>query len=204
MEWQDYRISKRLSLNSSIVETVYSILAEIDAIKNSWQITRRLIPQTIKRLTRSVIITSTGSSNRIEGNNLTDMQVENLYKNLHIKKLKTRDEQEIAGYLQCLELIFTHYQDITINESFVLKLHHDMLAHSEKDTYSGPFCLDKILGQERYNSPKISLLNSSYIFIFTLIIYQLRSFIFQSLMHSVAIIKIYIFLNSYFCFFYRR
>jgi len=134
MNWQDFRIQKRLNLSPAIVEQVYAMLAEIDGVKNSWKLTERLLPQTIERLTHSVIVTSTGSSNRIEGNRLTDDQVESLYKNLRIKKFKTRDEQEIAGYLECLELIFQHYKDIPINKSFILKLHDDMLVYSEKDS----------------------------------------------------------------------
>lgn len=133
MSWQDFRVHKRLDLESSIVEKVYATLAEIDGVKNSWHITKKLLPQTIERLTRSVIVTSTGASNRIEGNRLNDTEVENLYKNLRIKKFKTRDEQEIAGYLKCLELILNHYGDIPISESSILKLHHDMLQYSDKD-----------------------------------------------------------------------
>ena len=133
MSWQDFRVHKRLNLTSDIIEEVYAKIAEIDGIKNSWQITSRLLPTTLERLTRSVIITSTGSSNRIEGNRLTDSQVENLYKNLRVKKFRNRDEQEIAGYLQCLELVFNNYSILAINESTILKLHQDMLAFSEKD-----------------------------------------------------------------------
>lgn len=132
--WHDYRVHQRLSLNPSIVEEVYAMLSEIDAVKNSWRITGQLLPQSLERLTRSVIVTSTGASNRIEGNNLSDIEVENLYKNLRIKKFKTRDEQEVAGYLKTLELIFNSYQDITITESFILQLHREMLVDSEKDT----------------------------------------------------------------------
>lgn len=133
MIWQDFRVHKRLNLNPSIVEDIYSTLAKIDGVKNSWKITRRLLPQAIEKLTKSVIITSTGSSNRIEGNRLTDIEVENLYKNLHINKLKTRDEQEIAGYLQCLETVFNSYDDISVSESTILKLHYDMLKFSCQD-----------------------------------------------------------------------
>lgn len=132
-DWQDFRIQTRLNLRPEVVETVYAILAEIDGVRNSWKITGKLLPQIIERLTQSVLITSTGSSNRIEGNHLTDQEVESLYRNLRIKKFKTRDEQEVAGYLQCLELIFNHYLDITLNESSILKLHHDMLIYSDKD-----------------------------------------------------------------------
>ncbi|MBS0622091.1 MAG: hypothetical protein JSR80_03940 [Verrucomicrobia bacterium] len=71
MSWQDFRVHQRLQLNPRVVEEVYSIISEIDGVKNSWKITRDLLPQNIERLTRSVIVTSKGSSNRIEGNRLT-------------------------------------------------------------------------------------------------------------------------------------
>lgn len=133
MPWEDFRLHQRLSLKPEIMERVYSLLAEIDGIKQACRLTSKLLPQTIERLSHSIIVTSTGASNRIEGNRLTDKEVEKLYQNLHIKKFKTRDEQEIVGYLHCLELVFNHYVDILIRESSILKLHHDMLMYSEKD-----------------------------------------------------------------------
>jgi Fic family protein len=133
MQWQDFRLHKRLNLNPTVIELIYQTISEIDGIKNSWQITKQLLPQTIERLTRSVIVTSTGSSNRIEGNRLSDIEVEHLYKDLRVKKFKTRDEQEIAGYLKCLESVFNNYNNIPISESSILALHHDMLIFSERD-----------------------------------------------------------------------
>lgn len=153
MNWADFRIQKRLALNPSVIEDVYQTLAEIDGVKNSWQLTTRLLPQTLERLTRSVIVTSTGSSNRIEGNRLTDQQVESLYKNLRVQKFKTRDEQEIAGYLQCLELIFQNYNNIPLCESTILTLHHDMLKFSEKDQGHK--------GQYKVGSNRVEAKNSS-------------------------------------------
>lgn len=135
MDWQTFRVHSRLNLNPLVIEQVYALIAEIDGIKNSWQITGKLLPQTVKRLTHSVIVTSTGSSNRIEGNRLTDQEVEDLYRNLHIKKFKTRDEQEIVGYLEVLEIVFKNYLDIPITEASLLTLHHAMLRYSNKDQH---------------------------------------------------------------------
>ena len=134
MEWEKFRLSKRLVLGAEAAEEFYRLIAEIDAVKGSWKLTGQLLPQTIERLTHSVIVTSTGSSNRIEGNRLSDQQVEALYQNLHVKKFKTRDEQEVAGYLEMLKRVFAHHEDIPITESSILQLHRDMLRHSEKDT----------------------------------------------------------------------
>ncbi len=133
MDYNSFRIHKRLALPPSIIEEVYSTLSEIDGVKNGWKITENLLPQTIDRLTRSVIVTSTGASNRIEGNKMTDLEVESLYKNLRVKKFKTRDEQEIAGYLESLETVFKFYHEIPVTESYILQLHNDMLTHSDKD-----------------------------------------------------------------------
>ena len=132
--WSAHRINKRLALKPESVEEVYALLSEIDAVRNSWRITGKLLPQTLKRLTHSVIVTSTGSSNRIEGNRLTDAEVEKLYKKLRIRKFKSRDEQEIAGYLQALELVFKNYHAISVSESSILQLYDEMLAYSEKDS----------------------------------------------------------------------
>lgn len=132
--WENFRVSERLNkLKPSEIERIYALISEIDAIKNSWFISKRLAPQIIERLTHSVIVTSTGASNRIEGNRLTDEEVEALYKNLRIQKLKTRDEQEVAGYLQMLEFIFNSYAHIPISESAILQIHNDMLNYSQKD-----------------------------------------------------------------------
>lgn len=133
MNGQEFRLTTRLVLKPSIVEPIYSMIAEIDAVKTSWKLTGKLLPQTIERLTHSVIVTSTGSSNRIEGNRLNDAEVESLYKNLRIRKFRTRDEQEVAGYLEMLERVFASYRDIPVKESSILQLHRDMLKHSDKD-----------------------------------------------------------------------
>lgn len=131
--WTDDRLSKRLTFSSERAETIFATLANIDAIKTAFKITGKLPSQTINRLTQTVIVTSTGASNRIEGNRLTDGEVEALYRNLRIRKFRTRDEQEVAGYLEVLELILGSYTDMKLSEALILQLHRDMLKYSDKD-----------------------------------------------------------------------
>lgn len=133
MIWQDFRLTTRLQLSSEVVETLYTRIADIDAIKKTFHLTHNLLPQTIERLTQSVIVTSTGASNRIEGNKLSDEEVESLYQSMRIKSFKTRDEQEVAGYLQTLQIVFENYADIPISESSIFHLHKTMLTFSDKD-----------------------------------------------------------------------
>lgn len=68
MDWRSFRLSKRLALQPQIIEEVYALLAEIDAVKSAWKVSGKLLPQSIQRLTHSVMVTSSGASNRIEGN----------------------------------------------------------------------------------------------------------------------------------------
>ena len=133
MDWATDRLSKRLHFSAEKTEAIYAVLSEIDAIKNAFQLTDSLLPQTISRLTQSVIVTSAGASNRIEGNQLSDEEVEALYRNFHIRKFKTRDEQEVAGYLEMLERILGSYESMKLSESLILQLHRDMLQYSDKD-----------------------------------------------------------------------
>jgi len=133
MKWENFRLSKRLLLSPEAAEAVYSRIAEIDAVKNTFVLANRLLPQTLERLTHSVIVTSTGASNRIEGNRLSDAEVETLYRKMRIKSFRTRDEQEVAGYIEMLERIFENYGDIPITESHIVQLHADMLVYSQKD-----------------------------------------------------------------------
>ena len=127
------RLTKRLQFSFEDTNTIYKLINDIDKLNTAFQITEKLSHQTIKRLTQSVIVTSSGSSNRIEGNKMTDEEVEMLYRHMNIKKFKTRDEQEVAGYLELLELVFENYQGMNFSEGVILQLHDMMLKYTEKD-----------------------------------------------------------------------
>jgi Fic family protein len=129
-----YRVGERINnLSRETIERIYSLIAEIDAVKTSQQITNNIAPQILERLTKSAIITSTGSSNRIEGNRLSDAEVRSIYQNINIKKFKTRDEQEIAGYIETLQFVFDNYTELAVSESNILWLHKEMLKYCDKD-----------------------------------------------------------------------
>jgi hypothetical protein len=69
------RLSNRLTFSPERTEAIYTLLSEIDAVKTAFRITGKLPPQTISRLTQSVIVTSTVASNRIEGSFLAFIQL---------------------------------------------------------------------------------------------------------------------------------
>lgn len=78
-------------------------------------------------------IESIGSSTRIEGSKLTDREVERLLSNLAIKKFETRDEQEVAGYAELMNLMFRAWDDTPFNENHVKQFHQILLQYSQKD-----------------------------------------------------------------------
>ena len=74
-----------------------------------------------------------GSSTRIEGSKLSDRDVVKLLSNLQIRHFETRDEQEVAGYAEVMELVFQSGEDIHLTENHLRQLHRDLLKYSEKD-----------------------------------------------------------------------
>jgi Fic family protein len=46
----------------------------------------------------------------------------------------TRDEQEVAGYAEVMDLVFASWQDITFTENHIKQMHQTLLRYSEKDT----------------------------------------------------------------------
>ena len=81
----------------------------------------------------SDLIESIGSSTRIEGSKLSDREIERLLSKLEIKSFATRDEQEVAGYAELMQLVFESWQDIPFSENHVKQLHQTLLRLSDKD-----------------------------------------------------------------------
>jgi Fic family protein len=116
-----------------ITPEILSLIARIDEFKGAWRALGRLAPERLSALRRVATIESIGSSTRIEGSKLTDREVERLLTNLAIQSFDTRDEQEVAGYAELMDLVFSSWQDIPFNENHIKQLHQILLRHSEKD-----------------------------------------------------------------------
>ncbi len=112
---------------------ILSLIAGIDEFKGAWRALGTLAPDRLSALLRVATIESIGSSTRIEGSRLSDREIECLLSNLQIKSFATRDEQEVAGYAEVMELIFSSWQDIALTENHIKQLHRDLLTWSEKD-----------------------------------------------------------------------
>lgn len=116
-----------------ITPDILRIIADIDEFRGSWRMIQNLAPERLASLRRVATIESIGSSTRIEGSRLTDSQVEELLSNISRKSFVTRDEQEVAGYAELMDIIFQSYADIVLSENYIKQLHAILLQYSSKD-----------------------------------------------------------------------
>jgi Fic family protein len=116
-----------------ITPDVLRLVARIDEFKGAWRALGALAPDRLSALRRVATIESIGSSTRIEGSRLSDREVERLLSNLAIQKFDSRDEQEVAGYAELMDLVFGSWRDIPFNENHIKQLHQILLRHSDKD-----------------------------------------------------------------------
>lgn len=124
---------RKLNFDFTTNQRVVQLIGYIDGFKGKWNIVEAKENRYLKELRKIVTIESIGSSTRIEGATLTDQEVQDLLKNIKVTKLKTRDEQEVIGYYEVLELIYEHYTDIRLSKSYIKQLHQMLLKYSSKD-----------------------------------------------------------------------
>lgn len=124
-----------LNLKSLLISPeILRLIARIDEFKGAWRALGTLAPDRLSALRRIATIESIGSSTRIEGSKLSDRDVERLLSNLAIQSFDSRDEQEVAGYAELMDLVFSSWRDIPFNENHIKQLHQVLLRHSEKDS----------------------------------------------------------------------
>ncbi len=109
------------------------IIGEIDEFKGRWETLGNLAPERLTALKRIATIESVGSSTRIEGVKLSDDEIERLLSGLDVRSFRSRDEEEVAGYADLMELIFESHADIPISENTICQLHGVLLKYSHKD-----------------------------------------------------------------------
>ena len=119
--------------NVKITPMMLTQIAELDAFKAAWTGFTRLRPEQLKALKKVSTIESVGSSNRIEGNRLSDAEVERLLSRINRQSFRSRDEEEVAGYAELMNLIFDDYAVIPLTENYIRQLHKILLRHVTKD-----------------------------------------------------------------------
>ena len=117
-----------------ITPEILNLIAKIDEFKGEWKAIGNLAPERLDALKHVATIESIGSSTRIEGVKLSDREIELLLSGLDKKSFGSRDEQEVAGYADVMNIVFASYKDISFTENYVRQLHKMLLEYSTKDT----------------------------------------------------------------------
>ena len=134
------KFDHKLDFSSTAYQQIMQKLSVIDTFKGNWKAIESHQGRYLKELRKIATIESIGSSTRIEGATLTDEEVEKLLKSVKKTKLQTRDEQEVIGYYEALQVILDNYQDIELTERYIHQLHGILLKHSHKDlTHKGKY-----------------------------------------------------------------
>jgi Fic family protein len=119
--------------NITITPEILKLIAEIDEFKGRWKVIETLAPEKLTSLRRIATIESVGSSTRIEGATLSDAEVEKLLSGLRSESFASRDEEEVAGYADAMDMTFDGYVAITSTENHIKQAHGELLKHSVKD-----------------------------------------------------------------------
>jgi Fic family protein len=126
-------MQSKLNFDAKTMLLLIRQIGYVDTFHGGWLTIEERESRYLRQLRYVATIESTGSSTRIEGATLSDDEVRELLDAVKITQLRTRDEQEVVGYFECLDTILDNYGEIRLTENYILQLHNILLRYSEKD-----------------------------------------------------------------------
>jgi len=110
---------RQFSAEPSTIPTITSwYLADLSKAQGKQELFTHQSPQKLKLLSEHALIESAISSNRIEGVNIEQSRINTLI--LGKPLLKDRDEEEVRGYRDALQLIHEQAAEIPVSEETIL------------------------------------------------------------------------------------
>ena len=128
----DYKKYKDHTWDNEII----SYLSQIHEYRGKQELYIRQKPAQLERLVEIAKIQSTESSNQIEGIITTKPRLKDLMADKTTPR--NRDEEEILGYRNVLNLIHESYEAIPVKPSYILQLHSELLKYTAF-SYGGKF-----------------------------------------------------------------
>ena len=128
------KYTRKLYFDFKTNQRLMQYIAAIDEYRGRWNVIEKRENRYLKELRRVATIESIGSSTRIEGVTMTDEEIKNLLKDVKITRFETRDEQEVVGYYEVLEIILDNFSGIELSENYIKQLHSLLLKYSGRDT----------------------------------------------------------------------
>ena len=115
---------------------IISFIAKIHEYKGKQDLYLRQKPVELNRLIEIAKIESTESSNRIEGIITTNARLKQLVTDKTTPR--NRDEEEILGYRNVLNLVRENYEFLPVRSSYILQMHRDLLKFTNL-SYGGKY-----------------------------------------------------------------
>lgn len=115
---------------------ILTYVAQIHEHKGRQELFLRQKPVELNRLIEIAKIQSTESSNRIEGIVTTNPRLKQLMSDKTMPR--NRDEEEILGYRNVLNLVHESYESIPVRPNYILQMHRDLLKYTSF-SYGGSF-----------------------------------------------------------------
>lgn len=115
---------------------VVNYLSQIHEAKGKQMLYLKQKPEQLDKLVEIAKIQSTEASNEIEGIRTTETRLRQL---MHDKTTpRNRDESEIAGYRDALNVVHESFEYIPLTPNYILQLHKIMLSHTDS-SFGGSF-----------------------------------------------------------------
>ena len=129
----DYEKLNSLQFDSTII----NLLTSIHEAKGRQELYLAKRPEELNRLVEIAKVQSIDASNSIEGIRTTDTRL----KQLAAEKTtpKNRDEEEISGYRDALNVIHESFDYIPLTPNYILQLHGIMYKHVKGNNFGGSF-----------------------------------------------------------------
>lgn len=125
----------KLSAKTYDTETL-NLITRIYEYKGKQELYTRQNPVELTHLVEVAKIQSIEASNQIEGIVTTTARLKQLYQEKTTPK--NRDEKEILGYRNCLNIIHRNYNQIPLTPNYILQLHGELLKYTSL-SYGGRF-----------------------------------------------------------------
>ena len=123
---REFNYSKLLELN--IPANMYDLIAKIYEYKGKQELYVENFSDVLEKMVEVAKIQSTKSSNAIEGISTNDGRLEELMKKKSVPR--NRNEEEIYGYREVLDIIHENYENIEITKNNILTLHNRLYSYS--------------------------------------------------------------------------
>jgi Fic family protein len=117
-----------------LTQKIREQLSAIDEFESNFvHVSGNVLPDILRQLKHETGVASVGASTRIEGSQMTDEEVEDFLANVSKQSFLSRDEAEVYGYSEVLQLLLDNHSAMPFSENVICQLHGMLLGQTVKD-----------------------------------------------------------------------